>query len=190
MGNVNMSDSTTCLNPSTELKNLSVKHKEVAALLAQGLDRASIAAVSKFTPEYITWLSRQPLMRSYIQDMSAAVGLRLEAMFEQSVDVIADAMSSGTVEEKLKGARLQMEATGRVGRHQSDPTRAEGGGDKLEQLADRLMGLLGDQRRRIVNGTVSQGSGEVTEATIVQLREYPKRTNHPEGSQSPSDQSQ
>lgn len=132
--------------PAIELKKLSPKHQQVAALLAQGVDRRTIASACDFTPEYVTWLTRQPLFREYIKGMSEAVAVRLEALFSKSVDVIEDSMENGNIDEKLKGAKLQLEATGRVGRFQTQVP--EGGGqDRLEQLSTRLLDLLKTQRR-------------------------------------------
>lgn len=133
-----------------QLKELSPKHKQIAALLAQGTSREVIASFVKCTPEYVTFLGRQPLFVQYIKEMSALVNVRLEAMFEKSVDVISEAMDTGNIDEKLKGAKLQMEATGRIGRYQSEPPPT-GGGDRLEALAERLVSLLHNQRRRIVD---------------------------------------
>ena len=136
------------LEPATEpieLKNLSPKHKQVAALVAQGVDRRTIAAACDYVPEYVTWLQRQPLFVEYVKGMNEAVATRLEAMFEQSVGVISEAMANGNVDERLKGAKLQLEATGRIGRYQT-PAREQGGEDKLEVLADRLVFLLKRQK--------------------------------------------
>ena len=131
--------------PQVELKNLSPKHKQVAALVAQGVERRIIAQACDYVPEYITWLQRQPLFVEYVKGMNEAVAVRLEAMFDQSVGVIAAAMQNGNVDEQLKGAKLQLEATGRIGRYQT-PAREQGGEDKLEVLADRLVFLLKRQK--------------------------------------------
>lgn len=139
--------------PSVELKKLSPRHQQVAALLAQGVRRETIAAACEYTPEYITWLTRQPLFREYIKGMSEAVAVRLEALFAKSVDVIEDAMETGNIDEKLKGAKLQLEATGRVGRFQTQVP--EGGGqDRLEQLSTRLLDLLKTQRKAVYGDVV------------------------------------
>src|SRR5712692_5382312 len=91
-----------------ELKALSPKHKQAAALLAQGTSRDVIATFCGWTPEYVTMLGRQPLFQQYIKEMSALVAVRLEAMFDRSVDVIGEAMdSNNTVEDRLRGAKLQ-----------------------------------------------------------------------------------
>ena len=133
-----------------ELKKLSPVHKQVAALVAQGVDRRTIAAACDYTPEYITWLQGQPLFKQYIKEMNEAVSTRLEAMFDQSVGVISNAMVSGNVDEQLKGAKLQLEATGRIGRYQTQAPIG-GGGDKLEQLSERLLKLL-DKQRSVSDG--------------------------------------
>lgn len=131
-----------------ELKKLSPRHKHVAALVAQGVDRQTIAAAVGYVPEYITWLQGQPLFVEYIREMNKAVATQLEAMFGQTVDVIQDAMVNGSVEDKLKGAKLQLEATGRIGRFATQAPEA-GGEDRLSQLSERLLGLLERQRSKV-----------------------------------------
>mgnify|MGYP003394010175 FL=1 len=143
-------------HPGYELKKLSPRHRDVASLLAQGVQRQVIAAAVNVTPEYVTWLSRQPLMIQYVKEMSVAVGLRLEAMFSQSVEVIADTMQNGTEDGRLKAAKLQLEATGRVGRFQVEPHGGSGGGDRLEQLAERLVGFLHAKRSKTYEGETVQ----------------------------------
>lgn len=149
-------------SPGWQLQKLSQRHKSIAALLAQGVQRQVIAAAVGVTPEYITMLSRQPLMLAYIKEMSAVNAMRLEAMFEQSVEVIADTMNNGTEDGKLKAAKLQLEATGRVGRFQVEPPSGGGAGDRLEKLAERLVGFLHTRRSEIHNGSVQ-------EADVIQL---------------------
>lgn len=138
-----------------ELKKLSPKHMQVAALVAQGVPRATIAAACDYVPEYITWLQGQPLFIEYIKTMNKAVGTQLEAMFAQSVTTIADAMQNGTVDERLKGAKLQLEATGRIGRF-ATVAPATSGEDSLQLLSERLLTLLQKQRRTVDGEVISE----------------------------------
>ena len=139
----------------TTLKKLSPQHKEAMALLAQGMKRDVVGSICGFSPEYITWLARQPLCRKYIEEMAEAVDARLMAMYEKSVDVIAEGMELGTVDEKLKAARLQMEAIGKIGRPR-DPVGPPATSDRLEELAGRLVGLLRQQKERTFNGETGE----------------------------------
>lgn len=141
-----------------ELKKLSPRHMQVAALVAQGIPRATIAAACDYVPEYITWLQGQPLFIEYIKTMNKAMGTQLEAMFAQSVTTIADAMTNGTVDERLKGAKLQLEATGRIGRFATIAPQASGE-DSLQLLSERLLTLLQKQRRTV--------DGEVPEEAVI-----------------------
>ena len=123
------------------LQKLGPKHRQVMSLLAQGVDRQTIASICDITPEYVTWLGGDPLCKAYLKEMSRFVDARFEAMYERSADIVSDAMSQGTVDERLKAARMQLELTGRVGR--VVPAAPEGGSiDRLEQLARRLEGLV------------------------------------------------
>lgn len=142
-----------------QLKELSPVHKTVAALLAQGVDRVSCAAAADLDPGYITWLGGDPLFIQYVREMSKLAETRLEAMFTSSVDVIADGLSNGNSEDKLKAARLQMEATGRIGKDRRMPDSGEGT-DHLNVLAERLVKLINNTRERTINGEATVISQE------------------------------
>jgi hypothetical protein len=114
------------------------------ALLAQGLDRVSIAEHCHFTAEYITWLARQPLCKAYLKEMSEYADARLVALTDSSVDAIAQTLRLGTGDERIKAARLQMEAIGRIGRGRPEESQMAAGG--LEALAQRLTALLNKAR--------------------------------------------
>jgi hypothetical protein len=123
------------------LQKLGPKHKQVMSLLAQGVDRQTIAAICEITPEYVTWLAGDPLCKTYLKEMSRYVDIRFEAMYEKTADIVSEAMNVGTQDEKLKAARMQLELTGRVGRVL--PAAPEGGSaQRLEMLAQRLETLL------------------------------------------------
>lgn len=142
-----------------QLRELSPKHRGVAALLAQGTPRHVAAAAFDYTDEYVTWLGGDPLFQQHVREMNKLVDARLELLYEKSVDVIADQMVNGSGEDKLKAARLQLEATSRVGNNRRDAGAGEQAPDYLEILSQRLVKLLRQQRER----TFEHGS--VTEAT-------------------------
>lgn len=133
--------------PGTQLQKLSERHKLVAALVAQGIPRQTIAAAAQYTPEYVTMLQRQPLFIAYVREMNQAAAVQLEAMFSQSVQVIAETMSNGGT-RALDAARMQLEATGRLGRERQQREGGDPTADRLTTLAERLVGLLETQQRR------------------------------------------
>lgn len=127
-----------------QLKELSPRHKNAMSLLAQGLDRQRIGEAIGYSAEYITWLARQPLCKAYLKEMSEYADARLIALTDSSVDAIAETLRLGSGDERLKAARLQMEAIGRIGRGRPEESRTPEGG--LEALAGRLIGLLAKAR--------------------------------------------
>lgn len=135
---------------TVQLQKLSQRHKQVLALLAQGIDRQTIASVVEYEPEYITWLARQPVCQTYLKEMMGYNDARLVALTERSVDVISDVMRDGSNDDKLKAAKLQLTAIGRVGRAQDSggPIPSD---DRLEKLAERLVALQSNIRARILN---------------------------------------
>ena len=135
--------------PAVQLQKLSPAHKQVVALLVQGVPRATIAELCEFTPEYISWLSRQPLCQAYFRELSEFADIRLAALSERSVDVLADAMQNGTHENALRAAKLQMEATGRIGRFK-DSTPVTPSAERLATLGARLLDLLKTNREKVI----------------------------------------
>lgn len=99
------------------LKKLSDKHKQVAALLAQGLGRTEISKIVDVVPEYVTMLARQPLFAAYVREMTVFTDVRLQALFEGAVDVTAHIMKNGTEEGQLKAAAAVMKAIGKDGQN-------------------------------------------------------------------------
>lgn len=135
--------------PGWQMKELKPKHKQVCAMLAQGIDRRTISNVVGVTPEYITMLSKQPLMKEYIAEMCQSAGLQLDAMFVQSVEVISEVMANGSPKERVAAARLQMEATKRIGSGSSIPKEIIDTNDRLARLAERLLYLQGGVTKTI-----------------------------------------
>lgn len=103
-----------------QLKRLSPKHKQVAALLAQGSSRTEISKIVHITPEYVTMLALQPLFKEYIKTLSAFVDTRMEALYEKGVDTVATLMQTGTEDTRLRAAQTVLKAVGKDG--QADKT--------------------------------------------------------------------
>lgn len=136
-----------------QLKELSPKHKQVAALLVQGVERQVIAELTEFKPEYITWLGRQPLVVAYLKELEEYANIRLVALADKRTDVISDILNNGSNEDRLKAAKLQMEATGLLGRpRESSGGDRENEDERLARIGARLVNLLKDQRGRVIDG--------------------------------------
>lgn len=131
-----------------EMKELKPKHREVAALFAQGFKNIEVANMTGFTPEYISMLLRQPLVQAEVRRISEVAGVRLEAMFAQTVDVIGEAMRSGSHKDKIAAARLQLETTKRIGRPDPRIGELDPSVDRLAMLAERLLNLQSNVRSR------------------------------------------
>lgn len=135
-----------------QLRELKPTHKQVMALLAQGLSREEISKIVGYTPEYVSMLVKQPLCHQYLQGMLHFSEVQLEGLFAASVDAIRDQLAEGTGEQRLKAARLQMEATGRVGHFVSRGDDLGDEVDRLQRLTERLVSLQSRTRERIING--------------------------------------
>ena len=136
-------------NP-VQLQALTDKHKQVASLLAQGLGPTKIAAIIDYTPEYVSWLTRDPLFKEHLRAMSALVDAQHEAMYGMTADVVADGMLNGSIDERLKAARLNLEITGRLGKNDRPSAGLEGSLERLSILAQRLLALQSNIREGVV----------------------------------------
>jgi len=146
----NLEEQSPAYDPDVkwEMKELKPKHREVAALFAQGFKNIEVANMTGFTPEYISMLLRQPLVQAEVRRISEIAGVRLEAMFSQTVDVIGEAMRSGSHKDKIAAARLHLEATKRIGRPNPLSGDIDPSVDRLSILAERLLTLQSHVRNR------------------------------------------
>lgn len=124
------------------LKKLKPVHVQICALLGQGLKNTEVAMMTQVTPEYVSMLLRQPIIKQEVARISEIAGTRLELLFEKSVDTIAHVLENGNNSEKLKAVRIHGELTKRIGRPDPYATGTNVPDDRLEQLASRLEGLL------------------------------------------------
>lgn len=124
-----------------EMKELKPMHKQLCSMLAQGIDRETIASVLEITPQYVSMLSKQPLVQSYIREMCQFANLQLEAQFVKSVEVIGDVLANGNDKDRLQAARLNAELTHRIGSGSGLPGEVTDTTERLNRLAERLLSL-------------------------------------------------
>lgn len=142
------------------LKKLSPLHKDMCALIAQGVKRGPVAEVCGITPEYVTMLLQQPLVLAHIKELNQYADVQLDASFGRVVEAIHEGLDSGSTKDKLQAARLQLEVTGRIGSKGQATSPDSGMQDRLVGLAGRLVDLLSQQRSQVVEGeftVVDQG---------------------------------
>jgi len=84
-----------------QLKELSPRHKQACALLAQGVDRHVIAELCGWVPEYVTWLQRQPLIKEQLKELSQAVEGHLKKLVIRSIEVLHDKLDKPEVSDEL-----------------------------------------------------------------------------------------
>ena len=144
------------------LSKLSEVHQQVAALMAQGVRRADIAAVVKLTPEYLNSLTHDPLFKAYMDEMVEFSQRQIEAMFCGTVNAIGDGLMSEDSDTALKAARLQLEVTNRIGRGERTSPTTEDSINRLAKLAERLANL-----------NTTRHTGEFLEGEIIQSNQLP-----------------
>jgi len=162
-------------NPGWVMKKLKPKHRDICALLAQGFKNVQIAAVTGVTKEYVSMLQRQPLIKQEIARLCEIAGTRMEALFVQTTEAVADVLANGKDADRMKAARLQMEVTGRVGTRNSRIADQVPADERLERLAGRLIDLLGTNR------SIAHGDEGTSAAPIEgEFRQLPGRDNSEE----------
>lgn len=131
-----------------ELKELRPMHRQVAALVAQGMKYREVAAMVNIHPAYVTTLMAQPLIQEYVKSLCGVAESRIEALFPKSVEVIAEIMDKGSEKGKLAAVKLQLDATKRLGSKRREEGSTEDAEARLERLAEKLIGL--QSRHRLV----------------------------------------
>lgn len=149
-----------------ELKELKPMHKQLCSLLAQGIDRGTIAQALNITPEYVSMLAKQAPIQKYIQEMCQFANLQLEAQFIEGVKVIGDVMANGADKDRLQAVRLNAELTHRIGSGSGVPIELIDTNERLAKLADRLLSL--QERQPILQQPVEGEFHEVGKETAEQ----------------------
>lgn len=126
-----------------QMKAIKPWHKQVCALIAQGVDRQTISQIVDCTPEYISMLARQPLIKQYIQDLNSVVDVQLAMQYTKVVAAIGDTLETGNSKEKMQAARLHSELTGRIGSRGGEEEKLIDTNSRLAKLAERLLYLQG-----------------------------------------------
>lgn len=134
---------TTEGQPGWQMKKLLPWHKQMCSMLAQGIDRQTISQVFQKTPEYISMLAGQQLVREEVAEMKRFAEFQLEAQFVKSVSVIGEVLETGSAKEKIQAARLQLEATRRIGPRMVEEEKLVDTNARLARLAERLLYLQG-----------------------------------------------
>lgn len=130
------------------LQKLNGQHKHVAALLAQGVDRTSIAQAVGFTPEYVSWLTGDPLFRDHMREIANFCDAQLESQYGNVVQVITEGLRpEQKMEDRLKSARLHLEVTKRLGTGTGPAGASESSIERLNSLAERLLSLQSNVRK-------------------------------------------
>lgn len=118
MNELEISESTSLVDnqpkPKWKLKKLTAKHKRIAALKAQGLDRVSIGAACGCTPEYVTMLMEQPLIIDLMDKHERAIDRDLRDLTGAAVNVVRNKLNSGDDDVALRSATLVLKANGKL----------------------------------------------------------------------------
>lgn len=133
------------------LKELKPKHRQICSMVAQGIPHTTIAQVVGCVPEYIPMLMRQPLIKECLRGYTEFAEVQLEGMFVQSVQAIGDTLVNGAPSDKMKAARLQLEATKRIGPRSAPNGAPIDANDRLNKLAARLLYLQGKGDGEVLN---------------------------------------
>jgi len=141
------------------LQKLRPRHRDVCSLYAQGLKNIEVAAITGYTKEYVGILLQQPVCIEYIRRMNEVAAAQLELTNPKVVETVIHALDVGTVGEQLKAARLHAELTKRIGSRADFVPSGESSVDRLTRLAERLTGLLANEKGKVINGICEEVQG-------------------------------
>lgn len=117
-----------------EPKVLTPKHKQILSLVAQGMKYRDIGSLCKCTPQLIVMLGACSKGQEYLSFIEQQMDIRLRGLYSKSVDAIDDQLSNGSGENKLRAAKLQMQATGKLGKEAEKVDTAEDVIQRIMQL--------------------------------------------------------
>jgi hypothetical protein len=106
-----------------ELKKLTTRHRRIVQLKAAGLDRVSIASMCKCTPEYISMLLAQPLVKEYLNEQHIAIDEDLRDLYAPAVNTIRTMMTSSNDKVALGAATVILKANGKLSTTNDDDSR-------------------------------------------------------------------
>ena len=127
------------------LQSLSPKHKEALSLMAQGVSRPLIAQITGFDEEYLPFIARQEVAQEWLRSLRQFSEAQFQSLYAKSVEVVADLLSNGTEDARLKAAKLQLE-------YGAPREAASSATDRLEKLGNRILKILETQRGRTIDG--------------------------------------
>lgn len=159
-----------------EMKQLKPWHKQLCNMLAQGIDRETIATVLDCTPQYVTMLAGQPMVQRYIREMCQFANLQLEAQFAEGVKIVGEVMRQGNHKDKLQAVRLNAELTHRIGSGALASPENVDTNERLARLAEKLLAL---QEKMQPASTLPVIDGEFHEAQQAETDSSPAAVGTP-----------
>ncbi len=131
-------------NGMNPLKRLQPIHKHIIALHLQGMKNRDIQsflsqAGAEYTVVRISHIITDPLSRQVIDTFNDQVDQDLKTLEIQAVDVLKDAMTNGSMDQKLRGADKILRANGRFADKTTSAETAEDVIARVLELASQSM---------------------------------------------------
>lgn len=146
-------------------KRLTPKHRQILSLYAQGMKREEIGNFCHCTPALVTMLARTDIGRAYLQSIEETMDQRLRALYSKTIDAIDDQLCNGRGADKIAAAKLQLQATGKLGTRQEETETAE---DVIQRIL--ALQINGDVNINVqvppMRTVPGQGGGDVTDQDI------------------------
>lgn len=123
--------------PKWQLKKMTTRHRRIVQLKVAGLDRVDIAAQCKCTPEYISMLLSQDIVKAYLQTMYDDLDQDLKDLVGPAVNTMRTMLESPDDKVALTAATTVLRANGKLS--PSD----DGGGATAEDVVAKLFSMHG-----------------------------------------------
>ena len=115
------------------MKKLKPVHREIVALHLQGLKNVDIADTFGITTVTVQNVLKDPLSVEIIDAAREENRMRLSALKAKAIDCMDEAMSSGSIDTKLKGASLYFRE---AARHSDDA-----GSETAEDVVQKIINM-------------------------------------------------
>ena len=120
---------------TSRFKQLSIRHKKIIALFAQGMKVVDIAEIYDCDMQLVYKVLHDPLTQQWLAQWSEMVDKELEQLMYKSVNAIRDALDNENINVRLRGVDRMARMTGRF-----DPKDRDAA-DTAEDVISRALAI-------------------------------------------------
>ena len=132
-----------------DFSELTPRQKMALTYLAMGKKNTWISKKLAMGDGAVHSLTCRADAKLFVSELTQGAHLQMEALYVKSVEAVRETLEKGKYPDKIKAARLQMEATKRIGSMTSPIGPIVDTNLRLTKLAERLLMLNDNSKREI-----------------------------------------